>query len=128
MAWTIEYGSQGAELLFTGRCDGADLVGSHEAIYSHHYEEGLRYIVADFSHVDFIEPSIADLVRIADHDRQYLLRNPPHVLALVAPQALVLGLLRIYVDCMEGSPLRTHISSTRSEASAWLLSEMHELV
>jgi hypothetical protein len=128
MPWTIAYGSQGVELVFSGRCGGEDLLGAHEAIYSHRYTEGLQYIVADFSLVEYLEPSLAELLRIADHDRQYLLRNPPYLVAFIAPQALVLGMLRTYVDFMEGSTLRTQISSTRSEALAWLRSEILEVV
>ena len=126
MAWTCTYGAQGVELCFADRCDGDDVLDAHEAIYRHRYEQGLHYIFADFAKVEYLDLSLADLLRIAEHDRQYLLRNPPHLLVMVAPQAPVLGILRTYESYMAGSPLRTSISNTRNEALAWLRAEMLE--
>jgi hypothetical protein len=128
MPWKTIYGAQGVEVHFSDRCDGTDLLDAHEAVYEHRYEEGLHYILADFAQVEYLDLSLADLLRIADHDRQYLLRNPPHLVAIVAPQAPVMGLLRTYEHYMEGSPLRTCISHTRAEALMWLRSEMLEPV
>lgn len=126
MPWKTTYGAQGVELSFSEHCTGDDVLGAHESVYRHRYEEGLHYIIADFARVDFLDLSLADLLRIAEHDRQYLLRNPPHLLAMVAPQAQVLGLLRAYEQFMQGSSLRTTIANTRSEALVWLRSEMLE--
>jgi hypothetical protein len=124
MPWKSTYGAQGIELHFSERCDGHDLLAAHESIYRHKYAEGLHYVIADFSCVEYLDLSFADLLRIAEHDRQYLLRNPAHLLVMVAPQAPVLGWLRTYERYMEGSNLRTAITNTRSEALVWLHSEM----
>lgn len=126
MPWKSIYGAQGVEIRFSGRCDGAECTDAREAIYGHHYEEGLQYVVADFTNVEYLDLSLADLLKYAEHDRQYLLRNPSHLLALVAPQAPVLRLLRMYEHYMEGSPLRAHIAATRVEALSWLRNEMLE--
>ena len=126
MPWTCTHGAQGVELHFSDRCCGEDLLDAHEAIYRHRYEQGLHYIIADFARVEYLDLSLADLLRIAEHDRQYLLRNPPHLLVMIAPQAPVMGLLRTYEQYMQGSTLRTYISSTRQEALAWLRVEMLE--
>lgn len=126
MPWKTTYGAQGVELSFSDRCDGEEILDAHESIYRHRYEEGLHYIIADFAQVEFLDLSLADLLRIAEHDRQYLLRNPPHCLAMIAPQAQVLGLMRAYEEYMSGSNLRTRISNTRAEALLWLRSEMLE--
>lgn len=126
MPWKSMYGAQGVELHFNGHCDNADIMDAHDAVYAHRYEEGLQYIIADFTRVEYLDLSLADLLRLADHDRQYLLRNPSHLLAMVAPQAPVLRLLRMYEHYMEGSPLRTHIANTHAEALSWLRGEMLE--
>ena len=126
MPWTCTYGAQGVELHFSERCDGEEMLDAHEAIYRHRYEQGLHYIIADFARVEYLDVSLADLLRIAEHDRQYLLRNPPHLLVMIAPQAPVLGLLRSYESYMAGSSLRTSISNTRAEGLAWLRAEMLE--
>ncbi len=128
MPWKSTYGDRGIELHFSGNCDGQDLLDAHEAIYSHKYVEGLQYIIADFTLVEYLDLSLADLLRIADHDRQYLLKNPPHLLVMIAPQAAVLGLLRTYQHYMEGSSLRSTIANTRNEALGWLQAEMFDPV
>lgn len=124
MPWKSTYGAQGVELNFSDRCNGDEVLDAHESIYRHRYAEGLHYIIADFSRVEYLELSLADLLRVAEHDRQYLLRNPPHLLVMIAPQAPVLGLLRMYEQYMEGSSLRATITNTRHEALAWLQAEM----
>ena len=128
MPWKSTYGDRGIELHFSGHCDGHDLLAAHESIYDHKYVEGLPYIITDFTLVEYLDLSLADLLRIADHDRQYLLRNPPHLLAMIAPQAAVIGLLRTYQHYMEGSTLRSSISNTRAEALAWLQAELFDPV
>lgn len=126
MPWKTTYGAQGAEICFSQLCTGDDILDAHESIYRHRYPEGLHYIVADFVRVDFLEISLADLLRIAEHDRQYLLRNPAHCLAMIAPQAQVVGLLRAYQEYMQGSNLRATITATRHEALTWLRAELLE--
>lgn len=126
MPWKSIYGAQGVELNFSGHCDSTEVMDAHEAVYGHRYEEGLQYIIADFTRVEYLDLSLADLLRLADHDRQYLLRNPSHLLAIIAPQAPVLRLLRTYEHYMEGSPLRARITSTHVDAVSWLRSEMLE--
>jgi hypothetical protein len=128
MPWKSTYSAQGIDLQFSGRCDGDDVLSAHEATYRHRYAEGMHYIIADFSRVEFLDLSLADLLSIAEHDRQYLLHHPPHLLVMVAPQAPVVSLLRAYEEFMAGSNLRTAIASTRAEAIAWLHSRMLEPV
>lgn len=128
MPWKTIYGARGVEVHFSERCDAAEVMDAHEAVYGYRYEEGLHYIFVDLAQVEYLDLPLADLLRIADHDRQYLLRNPSHCVAIVAPQAPVLALVRTYEQYMEGSTLRTCIANTRTEALEWLRSEMLEPV
>jgi anti-anti-sigma regulatory factor len=124
MPFDATYGARGVEVHFIGRCDGAEVLDAHERIYIHRYEEGFQYVIADFSRVEFLDVATADLLRIAEHDRQYLLRNPGYLLVVIAPQAPVAGLIRTFQHFMEGTSLRAHLTSTREAAMAWLRSEM----
>jgi hypothetical protein len=124
MAWKTTYGARGADVCFTDRSDGDEVYEANREVYLHPYEEGFQYAIVDFSKVEQLDLPLADLLRIAEHDRQYLLRNPPYLLAMIAPQAHVFGLARTFERYMEGSTLKSTVVTTRDEAIAWLNSEM----
>jgi hypothetical protein len=124
MSWTTTYGARGADVTFWDQSDGDEVYEANREVYLHRYEEGLQFAIVDFSRVERLELPLADLLRIADHDRQYLLRNPPYLLAVIAPQAHVFGLARTFERYMEGSTLRSTVVKTREEAVAWLNGEM----
>jgi hypothetical protein len=126
MPWTTTFGPQGAEVRYYGRTDGREVYDSNDEVYLHAYEQGLQYALVDFSRLEYFDVSIADLLRIAEHDRQYLLRNPPYCLAMIAPQAHVSGLAKTFERFMEGSTLRSVVVRTRDEALAWLNAELTE--
>jgi hypothetical protein len=126
MPFDATYGARGIDILFSGRCTGSEILDAHARVYSHRYEEGFHYVIVDFSRVEFLDIQIADLLRMAEHDRQYLLRNPSYLLATIAPQAPVSGWLRIFQSFMEGTSLRSQIVNTREEAITWLRMEMLE--
>jgi hypothetical protein len=127
MPWTMTYSASGVEVRFSGRCSAIEVLGAHEDAFNHRYEAGLQYLMVDFAHVEYLDVALADLLRLADYDRQYLLRNPPFALAIVAPQAPVLALVRTYERYMVGTSLRSAVVSTRDEAHAWLRMEMLEI-
>jgi len=126
MPFNATYGARGVDVLLSGRCTGEEILDLHSRIHSYHYEEGFHYVIADLSLVDYLDIQIADLLRMAEHDRQYLLLNPAYLLATIAPQASVSGWLRTFEGFMEGTNLRTNIVRTREEAITWLRTEMLE--
>ena len=109
---------------FTDRSDGCEVYEANREVFLHSYEEGFQYAIVDFSTVEQLDLPLADLLRIAEHDRQYLLRNPPYLLAVIAPQAHVFGLARTFERYMEGSTLKSTVVRTRDEANAWINNEM----
>lgn len=124
MPWKTTFGARGAEVRFTDRSDGDEVYAANREVFLHSYEEGFQYAIVDFSRVEQLDLPLADLLRIAEHDRQYLLRNPPYLLATIAPQAHVFGLARTFEHYMQGSALRSTVVATRDEAIAWLNGEM----
>jgi hypothetical protein len=124
MPWETTYAARGADVRFTDRSDGEEVYEANREVYLHVYEEGFQYAIVDFSRVEQLDLQLADLLRIAEHDRQYLLRNPPYLLAVIAPQAQVFGLARTFEHYMEGSTLRSTVVPTRDAALAWLNAEM----
>lgn len=126
MPWTTMFGPQGAEVRFFGRTEGREVYDANREIFLHAYEQGLQYAIVDFSRVDYLDLLQADLLRVAECDRQYLLRNPSYLLAVIAPQAHVSGLARTFQLFMEGSTLRSVVVRTRDEALAWLQTELTE--
>jgi anti-anti-sigma regulatory factor len=126
MPFDATYGARGVEIRFAGRCDSTEVLDIHEQVHTHRYEEGFQYVIVDFSSVEFLDVATADLLRIAEHDRQFLLHNPGYLLVAIAPQAPVSGLMRTFQHFMEGTTLRIHVTSTRDAAVAWLRSEILE--
>ena len=124
MPWTTTYAARGADVRFMERSDGDEVYEANREVFLHRYEEGFQYAVVDFSNIEHMHLPLADLLRIAEQDRQYLLRNPPYLLAMVAPQAHIFGLARTFQHYMEGSTLRSTVVKTRDEAIAWLNAEM----
>jgi hypothetical protein len=124
MPWTTTYAARGADVRFMERSDGEEVYEANREVFLHRYEEGFQYAIVDFTRVEQLQLPLADLLRIAEQDRQYLLRNPPYLLAMIAPQAHVFGLARTFEQYMEGSTLRSTVVKTRDEANAWLNAEM----
>ena len=124
MTWTISYGARGVDVRFSDRSNGEEACAVNREIFQHEYAEGFQYAIVDFSRVERLDLPLADLLRIAEHDRQYLLRNPPYLLVAIAPQAHVAGLIRTFEHYMKGSALRSRVVATRDEAIAWLNNEM----
>jgi len=124
MPWTAEYSARGADLRFFERSDGVEIYEANMEVYWHPYEDGFHYVIVDFSAVEYLDVSLADLLRLADHDRQYLLRNPSYLLVTIAPQGHVFGLARMFEHYMEGSTLRSTVVASRAEALAWLDAEL----
>jgi len=120
MSWTATYDSRGCAVCFTDLTDSDEVLAAHRAIFVHPYEEGLQYVLADFSAVERLDLSLVDLLQMAEHDRQYLLRNPTYLAAMIAPQAHVSALMRTFAGYMEGSQHQSVIVSSRSDALAWL--------
>jgi hypothetical protein len=124
MPWTSKYGARGAEVRYLGRTVGEELCDANRAVLTHAYSDGFHYVLVDFSRVEALDAPLADLLRIAEHNRQYLLRNPSFLLAVIAPQAHVSGLMRTFAWYMEGTSQRATVVRTRAEAVAWLDAEM----
>ena len=126
MPWTTSYGARGADVRFMDESDGDEVYEANREVFLHRYDEGFQYAIVDFTKVARLDLPLADLLRIAEQDRQYLLRNPPYLLAMIAPQGPVFGLARTFERYMEGSTLRSTVVKTRDEAIAWLNAEMTE--
>lgn len=123
MPWATCYADDGAECRFSGATVSADFYAANDAIFSHRYAESLRYIIVDFTLAESLDMPTADLLGIAEGDRQYLLRNPPYALAMIAPQGVVFGRARTFERLMEGSPLKSTVVQTREQALGWLRKE-----
>lgn len=124
MPWTSKYEARGAEVRYSGHAVGEELCDANRCVLSHAYPDGFQYVLVDFSRVEALDAPLADLLKIAEHNRQYLLRNPSFLLAVIAPQAHVSGLMRTFTRYMEGTSQRATIVHTRDEAMAWLDAEM----
>jgi len=123
MPWSACFAESGADCRFSGDTDATEVVAANHEIFKHRYPEALRYVIVDFSAAESLNLPTADLLGLAETDRQYLLRNPPYALAMIAPQGVVFGYARTFERFMEGSPLRSTVVQTREQALGWLRRE-----
>ena len=123
MPWSTCYANDGVDCRFMGATDSADVYAANDEIFSHRYAETLRYVIVDFTQAESLDLPTADLLGLAEGDRQYLLRNPPYALAMIAPQGVVFGHARTFERFMEGSPLKSIVVQTREQALGWLRNE-----
>lgn len=120
MPWSTIYSEHGADCRFTGDTNGDEIFAASTATLSHGYQQHLHYAILDFSKAESLDLPTADLLRVAARDRQYLLRNPPYALAMIAPQGIAFGYARTFERFMEGSALRSTVVETREQALEWL--------
>lgn len=123
MPWSACYTDDGVDCRYTGATTSSDVFAANEAIFQHRYARALRYVIVDFTLAESLDLPTADLLGLAEADRQYLLRNPTYMLAMIAPQGLVFGQARTFERFMEGSPLKCTVVQTREQALEWLRSE-----
>jgi hypothetical protein len=127
MPWSNTYTESGVDCRFTGATHGAEIYAANDAIFVHTYADRFRYAIVDFTLVESLDLPTADLLRIAEGDRQYLLRNPSYALVMIAPQGVIFGRARTFERFMEGSTLRSTVVQNREQALAWLRSEGFEV-
>lgn len=123
MPWSTCFADSGVDCRFSGPTDVEDVIAANEEVFNHRYAEALRYVIVDFSAAESLNLPTADLLGLAETDRQYLLRNPSYALAMIAPQGVVFGYARTFERFMEGSPLRSTVVQTREQALEWLRNE-----
>ena len=122
MPWSMSFTECSADCRFTGPTDGDELFAADIEMFSHRYNEQFKYALVDFTQAESMNLLTADLLRLAETDRQYLLRNPPYAIVIIAPQGLVFGHARMYERFMEGTALRSKVVRTRDEGTNWLRS------
>lgn len=120
MPWSTSYSGNGADCRFTGAADGEQIRAATIDILVHQYDEHLKFVIVDFTAAQSMDLPTADLLRVAESDRQYLLMNPAYAMVMIAPQGIVFGHARTFQRFMEGSTLRSAVVQTRDQALAWL--------
>jgi hypothetical protein len=120
MPFSTSFTETGADCRFTGPTDGEEIYAANTAVFAHAYDEALKYAIVDFSLAESMDLPTADLLRIAERDRRYLLCNPPYALVMIAPQGLVFGHARTFERFMEGTSMRSAVVQNREQAIQWL--------
>lgn len=120
MPYSTRFTENGADCRFMGPTNGEEFYAANIEIFVHPYDEEFKYAIVDFSLAESIDLPTADLLRTAEQDRQYLLRNPACALVMIAPQGVVFGHARMFERFMEGSSLRSAVVQDRTQALQWL--------
>lgn len=120
MPWSTSYSGNSADCRFTGATDGEQVRTAITDTLVHRYDGHLKHVIIDFSLAQSMDLPTADLLRVAESDRLYLLLNPAYAMVMIAPQGIVFGHARTFQRFMEGSSLRSAVVQTRKEAVEWL--------
>src|SRR5947207_14592159 len=96
MPWKTEFSANGAEIRYYGLTTGADVLKAKAEFFAHEFAEQSRYVLCDFTDVDKLDASTADVNRIINQDRRAAAEHPDIAEVVVAPQPHQYGLARMW--------------------------------
>jgi hypothetical protein len=120
MAWTGDYGPDGAVIRFSGNVTGAEIAEAKAKFFAHRFPGAARYALCDFTAVEKFDVSAADVQRIIDQDRGAVRTHPDLNEVVVAPRPGIYGLSRMWEQQVDAADRRTAVVKTRPEADRWL--------
>ena len=86
MPWTTEFFPNGAEIRYYGLTTGADVLKAKAEYFAHAFAGESRFVLCDFTAVDKLDASTADVDRIINQDRRAAAEHPGIAEVVVAPQ------------------------------------------
>jgi len=122
MPWTVEYFADGAEVTYTGKISGAEILQAKADAFAHEYPRKARWVVCDFSQVQEFEIAKDDIDRIVRQDLREAARNPELAECVIATRPYEYGLARMWEMQVDAQETRTHVARNRAEADSWLRS------
>jgi hypothetical protein len=124
MPWTAVHLTDGAYLRFSGAVTGEELVRANMHFYRQAYKGGPRFAVFDFTDVERFHVDTTSISRIAAQDTVAAAAAIPElVVAVVAPQLLVFGMLRMWEMQVGETGWHIKVARSRAEAFSWLENE-----
>lgn len=104
-----------------GIVTGADLIkASRLAAQLVENTENFHFELIDFSDVDELRVTEAELEQIVLQDRYAAIFRPDATVVMVAPRADLFAIAEKWQRRVEGIGWKTHVARSRSEAKAWL--------
>lgn len=104
-----------------GIVTGADLVkASRLATHLVENTENFHFEFIDFSEVDELRVSDADLQQIVAQDRYAAIFRPDATVVMVAPRDDLFAIAKEWQRQVENIGWKTHITRSRAEATTWL--------
>jgi hypothetical protein len=123
MPWMIRCTSDGAEVLYSGRTTGSDILSAKRAFFTHGFERPPRYLLCDFGGVEQFDVDQKDVQAIIDQDLAAVSTHPHVLEVVVAPTPLQYGLARMWQMKVEQFRPQTCVARSRPEAVSWLESQ-----
>ena len=111
----------GASWLGGGVVTGQDLIdASKETFAPEERLKQIRYALVDFTHIEGVSISPADIRKKAILDGGAASIVPNTVVALVAPEDLTFGLARVWDAYVDGLSWETMVFRSVAEAESWI--------
>jgi hypothetical protein len=118
---SITFRREGAHVDFSGIVTVDDFLGVNDFILGQEDPAGKpRYALFDFSAAERIDLSADDIKAIAAEDERDQERIGDMLIPIVAPQAIIYGLARMWEGLVDAAEFDSRVVRTRAEAILWL--------
>lgn len=122
MSIECEFRSNGVIIWHRGIITGNDLIQSNKDIYSHKYDEGLEFQLADLTEVEKFDVSSEYMRKLAKMDLSAK-KDKKQFACVVAPTDLLFGMARSWNIQSEKDDFENNVVRSMGEAIAWFKSK-----
>ncbi len=116
----------GVEIIGKGVVSGEELYNTANVVYSGDTLLKQKYLLINFVHVENLDVSTEDIVKLANQDIAASKTNPNILIAIVGEQDVVFGLARMWEAHVYESAFETMVFREREEAVAWINKKIDE--
>ncbi len=116
----------GVESIGKGVVSGEELYNTANVVYSGDTLLKQKYLLINFVHLENLDVSTEDIVKLANQDIAASKTNPNILIAIVGEQDVVFGLARMWEAHVYESAFETMVFREREEAVAWINKKIDE--
>ena len=114
------------EIIGKGVVSGEELYNTANVVYSGDTLLKQKYLLINFVHVENLDVSTEDIVKLANQDIAASKTNPNILIAIVGEQDVVFGLARMWEAHVYEFAFETMVVREREEAVAWINKKIDE--
>lgn len=120
MPYETHWENDGVRWVYTGVMSDDDVLRSNQELYEDSRFETIKYEIADLTHIARFAATAETVRKLTHMDAEQSARNANIKVAILATEALVLGIANMYALAATESPWETRVFSSEEEAREWL--------